>query len=197
MRLEDIFRTDNSDRDKFLSRVFGIFSEGIARIWFASAGSLYQDRGRPTIYGPSDTPDHSTLDFTLESNATGEVFVAEMKCELEFENYRYLRLESPSQLTHHQGAAFRRFLDVARTPERYHVKTGGKPVKVHGAILVWGATTEAGRRAVMQKAGIHDVLSLEDMINDLVSTGNQEYRDIIQKRADWSHFLSRQLLGEG
>jgi hypothetical protein len=47
-----LFRSSSSARDKFLSRLFGIFSEEIVRIWCRAPDAPYEDLGRPTIrYG--------------------------------------------------------------------------------------------------------------------------------------------------
>ena len=136
--LERIFRTDNRARDKVLSRLLGILGEDIVRLWAAKDAAPYRDLGRPTLWLPNGEG-RSTLDFTLQSRADDRVFVAEMKCELEVENYRYLTLTNASQLAHHKGEAFRRFLSLARDPAAFVVKVSAKPIPVDGAILVWGA----------------------------------------------------------
>src|SRR5262249_45358630 len=118
-RLEDVFRTDVHARDEFLSRLFGIFSEEVVRHWCADERSPFENLGRPTIW-PSGAARGHTLDFTFRaregSHAAG-TYVGELKCELEFEGYRYLRLTSPDQLAHHGSAAFLAFLQVAKDPE--------------------------------------------------------------------------------
>ena len=62
----------NSKRDKFISRLFGIFSEEIIRIGFRnSVDNQYRltDIGRPTLYLKNElgekTKEKYTLDFTL------------------------------------------------------------------------------------------------------------------------------------
>ena len=60
------------DRENFLSRMFGIFSENIVCLWSKSAGAPYENLGRPTVRF-DDEATKSTLDFTLrhkESNKT-------------------------------------------------------------------------------------------------------------------------------
>jgi hypothetical protein len=90
-----------------------------------------------------------------------------MKCELEFQNYRYLRLTGAWQLEHHRNAAFLKFLHLARHSEPYKVNVRGHEVHVDGAVLIWGSITPEGRRAVIEKYGFADVLSVEMMANDL------------------------------
>jgi len=97
LQFEEIFRTKNPARDKFLSRLFGLFSEEVVRYWCRCPAAPYEDLGRPTLRVPGEARGH-TLDFTLRHKETVKVYVAEMKCELEFENYRYLRLTGAWQL---------------------------------------------------------------------------------------------------
>jgi hypothetical protein len=95
--LEDIFRTPVPARDKFLSRLLGLFSEEVVHYWCAQEKSPYENLGRPTLWAPGASRGH-TLDFTLRERHRGKTFVAELKCELEYENYKYLRLANTSQL---------------------------------------------------------------------------------------------------
>jgi hypothetical protein len=125
--LESMFRTGDSKRDNFLSRVFGIFSEEVVRYWCASPRSKYEDLGRPTLHTPEGK--WHTLDFTLRDRETSKTYVAELKCELAYDNYRYLRLTDARQLDHHVGAAFQRFLEMTREGHGLTVKVGAKPVR--------------------------------------------------------------------
>lgn len=78
-------------RGKYLSRVFGIFSEEIVRMWARDHRCPYEDLGRPTLRKHGEKSG-STLDFTLRHKATGMSYVAELKCEIEYQNYKYLVL---------------------------------------------------------------------------------------------------------
>ena len=193
---ERLFKSDNAKRDKFLSRLFGVFNEEIVRLWCNDGRSPYENLGRPTLRPkPPGGQRGDTLDFTLRSRQDGRAFVAELKCELEFESYRYLRLVSPSQLGHHTGRAFAMFLDLAEKPDRYHVTVGGESTPIAGAILIWGSVAEEGRASVIDTKALAYVLSLEDITNDLVTWGNQPYIDLIQSRADWCQRLFLGLQG--
>ena len=163
---EEIFRTTNSRRDKFLSRLFGVFSEEVVRYWCREQGAQFDDLGRPTLFEHGAIRGH-TLDFTLRDRASGRIYVAEMKCELEFESYRYLRLMQPEQIEHHRGDAFRKFLAVAGNPRGLQVRVGGRPIEVDGIVLIWGAVTEDGRRSAVDRYGFAEVLSVEAMLEDL------------------------------
>ena len=82
MELEKVFKTSLVERDKFLSRVFGIFSEKIVEIWCKSPKGKYKNLGRPTIKINKDGKG-KTLDFALQHKKTGSVYVTEMKCLLQ------------------------------------------------------------------------------------------------------------------
>lgn len=162
---ETFFRSQDPTRDKFLARLFGLFCEEVVRDWCECTGAPYSNLGRPTVVG-SDGRGH-TLDFTFQHRVTGRVYVAELKCELEFERYRYLRLTEAGQLRHHKGTAFQKLLAVAAAPSAAVVKVNQRPIRVDGAVLVWGATADSGREAVMKDYGFADVLSIEAMLRDL------------------------------
>lgn len=191
---DQVFKTDIPRRDKFLSRLFGLFSEEVVQVWCDHPGSPYLNRGRPTLYEPGDPKERSTLDFLLESG-DGRIYVAELKCELEFDNYRYLRLEHPGQLAHHTGRAFRRFLQFAKNPRSLNVRIAGKDHTADGAILVWGAITDEGREAVMKATGLADVLSVEHMIADLNQWKPEGWTALVDERRRWSSALFDYLNG--
>jgi len=188
MTFQEIFRSDCSKRDKFLSRVFGIFSEEIIRCWCDSGRAPYCNLGRPTIKLP-DEKRGCTLDFTFKSR-DGRVFVGEMKCELEYEQYSHLTLECPKQVEYHKGGkAFGRFLEIAKDPSRFEVTADGTPVAISGSILVWGRCTQAGRTAIMSQYGLHDVLSLEAIISDLLTWQNERFNTLLNQHEIWTGWL--------
>lgn len=178
-------RADSPDpRAKFLSRVFGIFSEDLVSLWAADRRAPYENLGRPTIKPLKGERGH-TLDFTFRERATGRIFVAEMKCEIEYQNFRYFVLERPEQLTHHNKPAFDAFLKAAMCPSEQPVYVAGRRVNVDGAILVWGAATAEGRRAVIESAGFRDVLTIAEVCRDLSLWSHAGYRELIAKRQEW------------
>lgn len=185
---DQIFHSEEPARDKFLSRLFGIFSEEVVRCWCSCLQAPYEDLERPTVYAFGEERGH-TLDFTLCHRQTGKIFVAEMKCELEFQNYRYLRLTGAWQLEHHRNTAFLKFLHLAKHPGSYKIKVRGHEVGVEGAVLIWGAITPEGRQAVMEKYGVTDVLSVERIINDLCIWKPAGWTDMVSKLRQWSNQL--------
>lgn len=183
--LDSIFRTNTRARDKFLARVFGIFNEEIVRCWCNDSRSAYENMGRPTITN-ANTGRGYTLDFTFRSRDSGRFYVGEMKCELEYENYRFLTLDSPSQLRHHMGDAFKLFLDAATSPSTCRVNVQGKPRPVDGAILVWGRCTPQGQASVIEEYGFHTVLTLENIVRDLLQWQSKEFETLIATKESWS-----------
>jgi len=185
---ERFFRSSELARDRYLSRIFGIFSEEIVRIWCSCNDAPYEDLGRPTLYAPGDIRGH-TIDFTLKNKRSGELFVAEMKSELEYEKYRYLRLECASQIVHHKSVAFGKFLSGAKNPTALLVRCNGKPIDVRGSILIWGALTPEGKASAISEYGFADVLSAESMIEDIQIWKPVAWHQFTNRRRQWSNEL--------
>ena len=188
--IERVFKTNIPRRDKFLSRLFGLFSEEVVRTWCAYEASPYSDLGRPTLRDPSSGT-WSTLDFTFQRGEgnSRKVFAGELKCELEYNSYKYLRLADPGQLAHHTGQAFQLLRRFAADPQCLNLTIAGKAHRADGAILVWGAITDQGRDAVMEATGLTDVLSVEAMIADLNKWKPEGWARLINDRRQWSNAL--------
>ena len=176
------------DRAKFLSRVFGIFSENIVRLWSASAGAPYEDLGRPTVRFDGEAT-RSTLDFTLRHKKSNKIYVAEMKCEIEYQNFQYFVLTSNEQLDHHKKPAFQAFLRAAREPSAARVTVRRRSVRrsvpVDGAILIWGAATPCGCADVRERSKLADVLTVESMVDDLTRSNDEDYVAMLKDRCEW------------
>lgn len=194
--LDSLFKTDLSTRDKFLSRVFGIFAEEIVRIWCSEPWSPYEDLGRPTILDENETRG-DTLDFTLRSKEDGRTFIGEQKCELEFESYRYLTLANVSQLTHHTGRAFQRFLAIAKDPAAFRVTVKGREITPSGAVLVWGCVSADAQEPVIAATGLHAVISLEMVIEELLARDTDAYKRLMNDRERWASEMFGVLAGRG
>lgn len=183
-------------RGKFLSRLFGIFSEELVCLWAADDRSPYRDIGRPTVFDAS-VGGRSTLDFTFEDRTTGQRFVVELKCEIEFQGYRFLTLSDPGQLAHHKKPAFDQFRSLARDPQSFPVHVKGQPINVDGAILIWGDVTDAGKAATVAACGFHDVIGLNSILDDLWLWQPKPFVAFIQSLGDWANHLFIFLSGKG
>lgn len=182
--LETLFRSGDSARDAFRSRLFGLFSEDIVRFWSRNERAPYRDLGRPTLWKDGQ---FATLDFTLESRADGLRYAAELKAEMAFEGYRYLRLIDAGQLAHHSTKrAFAWLLDLAAQRSTFEVHLAARPVEISGAILVWGASSPQGRAHVISEHGFADVLSLESMLGDLHEWADAGWQQRISELRTWS-----------
>lgn len=191
MNFNHIFDTNNSNRqlneprDKFMSRVFGIFNEEIVRIWCKSEVSHYEDIGRPTIYDRYRTGRGSTLDFTLKDKESNKIYISEMKCEIQYENFKYLQLDSIKHLNHHNKPAYEKFLGVAATPQKYIVKVKGEETKVDGAILIWGKTEAKSIKQICESTNLTNILSLENIINNLIKIKDKCYFELLNQKQEW------------
>lgn len=184
-----LFRRPEAGRGAYLSRLFAFFSEELVRHWAGCVQAPYRDIGRPVVWDELGKRYH-VLDFTLERRSDGRTFVAELKCEIEFEGYRYLALTGPEEVKHHEpGAAFQKFLRLARELASLRVTVGGRPVAVDGSVLVWGVTTAEGIQAVKSHYGLADVLSIETMLQDLHMWQPEAWSEWLQKRRRWSDEL--------
>lgn len=183
---------DNA-RAKFLSRVFGIFSEQIVSLWADNARSPYENLGRPTLKIDETDRGH-TLDFTFRERASGRVYVSEMKCEIEYQNFKFFVLEHVSHLDHHKKPAFEAFLRAAHPTDSQTIYVGRRKMDSDGAILIWGAASPEGRRGVIEAKGFHDVLSVEDICADLAAWECLRYAELIQQRREWCNRLFDGLL---
>lgn len=180
--------TAHASRAKYLSRVFGIFSEEIVRIWASAPRAPFENLGRPTVTSISNGRGY-TLDFTLRHKESGRSFIAEMKCEIEYQKFKYLVLTNAKQLEHHKKPAFSIFLEAANNPSAHGVKINGREIVSHGSILIWGAATTQGRAEVMKAKGFFDILTVEEMIEDLIGWQCPAYLQLIEERRNWTNEL--------
>jgi hypothetical protein len=184
---EQAFRSGDPDRDNFVARVFGIFNEMPVRLWGSDSRARFTDRGRPVIQKVGVTAKY-TLDFTLEDHQ-GRRFVAEQKCWTAWNGGSLLALEKAEQVrqtTRIDGSsaeAMKAFLDFAQNPSSYSVTTSvGGAFNPAGAILVWPIVTDPGRSACVTEFGFAEVLSIEDVVKELLSWPSQAWLDYTQRR---------------
>jgi len=194
-RFLSIFQNQDAPmaRGKYLSRIFGIFSEEIVRIWAKHPRCLYENLGRPTLRKPGEKSG-STLDFTLRHKITGKCYVTELKCEIEYQNYKYLVLSDVKQLSHHNKSAFFALLDAAAGKPEQQAFINRKSIAIDGAILIWGAATAEGRRAVIDKYGFFDVITMAEIIQDLRSWECESYNELLEERRSWANEMFEALL---
>ena len=199
MNFEDLFISEQkpykgkSQRDKFLSRIFGIFNEEIVRIWCANTQSPFNDLGRPTVYDIDGK--HYTLDFLLR-DCSGNIFVTEMKCEIEYQKYKGLILSKEEQLHRHlRKRAFQLLLEIASRPEAFQIKCQGEEINVSGSALIWGKVSEEGATEVKHMHSLTHVLSTESIITDLIDWKDYNYLSLLNQYESWCDQLFTNLKG--
>ena len=193
------FNQEKYERNKFLARIFGIFNEEIVRIWCKSPTTPYIDLGRPTIYA-KNAKKGNTLDFTLMKKGTGEIFIAEMKSWLAYNKYKFLELDSDFDFETYAGksTSFKNFLKLTKNPKKFKVKikkNKKREVKTaEGGILIWPVVKETSKKSLCEKYGFHDILSLEDIISDLIKEKNVEYINFLKEKKSWIDYLFSNLI---
>ncbi len=178
----DFFKSGNQKRDKFLSRLLGIFNEEIVSFWCRCPQAPYEDLGRPSVK-TTDDKKAIVYDFTFQDRRTGAKYVVESKCMLEYRDYFFLTLSDSSQIAKVGGKGFKRFREIARRPNRYPIKVGGKIEGISGAILIWGRVTKEGVTSAKKEYGFHDVLSFDRILGKLLEWGSRGYSRFLQARA--------------
>jgi len=134
--------------------------------------------------------------------------VAEMKCEIAYQDFRYMTLNGIDQVQRHIDEqsksgkkSFARFVEVATQPSQFKcmvTSRSGKrnEVPLDGAILVWGDVSDDGRKKVADEFGFADILSVQDIINKLIKARDAEYLAFLSKRSNWCRQLFDALEGE-
>lgn len=92
--------------------------------------------------------------------------------------------------------AFQRFLNVSKHPKSLKVKTKGMKVEADGGILIWGKVDKYKKQEICDLYGFFDILSLEDIISDLIRTKNKEYKEFLSTLHQWNVHLIRGLGGD-
>ena len=194
MDFVSLFKQDEADRKrgKYLSRLFGIFSEDIVRIWAADVNCHYKDLGRPSIRFEGKT---YTLDFTFQHKQSRKVYIVEQKCEIEFQNYKHFILDKKEQLFHHIKAkkAFVAFLEAAKKNIIFS-SISQQEIKIDGTILIWGAATPKGINDIKLEYKIDDIFTLEKIIDDLILWRNEDFYKFVRDRIVWSNEMLSGLL---
>jgi len=203
-------KNNTCKREKFLSRLFGIFSEEIVNIWCQNEQAPFKNLGRPSLY---DTKNgkylHATLDFTFEDREDKKIYIVEMKCEIQYKNFKYFKLLSSSDIAddnannflrhHRKKKAFERFEELAKDPHCYTVKYLDSQAnevreKISGIILIWGSVDQEHIEG--KKVGkFHQILSVERMISDLQEWDDGNYKELIEMYQCWSNGMFNQLIG--
>ena len=199
---EQLLRSDDPKRGPFIARLFGIFSEEITRVWCSENARYSCLPGKPTVHYQSNHDGKNkktwrTLDFALRNNKDRKVYIAEQKCELVFEEGKRLCLRDESFVERYRGIeAFGCLLDIAKEPNVYEVTVGGRAVTPSGAILIVASATREGMEQARRLYGFADILTIENMLEDMHACSTDGLNKLIDKRKEWCCELFSMLKGE-
>jgi hypothetical protein len=173
---------NSGEESKFLSRFFALFSEEITKIWANENRKKwkYKNLGRPTIYKTQNNQEkRSTLDFTFK-NKKGDIFVVEQKCWIQYQDFKFLNATAEDIMKELYGYIFIEYLDNVKN-KAYKVKVNQEIKNISGVILIWAKIDEDNRKKLMNEFKFADVISMENIIQELVNEDNQEYKELIRK----------------
>jgi len=111
--------------------------------------------------------------------------VTELKCEIEYQNFRYLTLTDIAQLNHHKKQAFQTLRALAKRQSGMSVQVRKREIRCDGAMLIWGAASETGKSVVKEAFGFREVLTVAEMAHDLREWDVPEFRLLLQEREIW------------
>ena len=75
-----------------------------------------------------------------------------------------------------------------RNPAEYQVFVSSKAIQADGGVLIWGAATPEGRSAAVAR-GITEVLTAEEMLEDLHVWQPTPWQHFIAQRRQWANEL--------
>jgi hypothetical protein len=181
----DFFRTPNRSRDRYIARLFALFSDEAVRYWCEAKLGPYEYLGRPVLKAVElERP--VSLDFALKERATGKVYAALQRALVEFDDYRYLTLRDGGQLIHLPDKNFQHFLKFAEHPGSYRVELKGRYIDASGAVLVWASATPEGRASAKSLYGFADILSLEELLAQLRTKMPQQWKNRLGELKSWN-----------
>ncbi|MBK9222222.1 MAG: hypothetical protein IPO16_08865 [Saprospiraceae bacterium] len=185
----------------FLSRIFGVFSEEIVKIWCDNKNNNdFEYIGKPHIKEGNKRP--IVLDHLLKSKNT--YFIVEQKNFHGYKNGKLSSMEDTDEFfknfeswsigksKNQKSKAWDIFINFTKKPKE--VKYDGKIIPQAKTLLIWSKGTDVGRYKFVQKYGISKVLFLEQMKNDLIKWKDPAYIKLIKDKKKWIAQLFNDLL---
>lgn len=190
MTFDGLFQLHDPERSRFLDGLFSLFAREVVHCWATDDHAAYADLGKPTLKqmgGARGSP----LDFAFQEKRRKHTFGVVLYCDPTGDG----ALKDANQITA-LGATrtFAAFLDAAAQPSAYSLTVGGADYPLVGSILIWSSLESKKTRAVIRKTyAFHDILSVEDMIRDLIEWKNRDYQMLLDRRAAWCYDFFRGL----
>lgn len=185
MNFDSLFRSPDPERNAFMVSVFNLFSSAIVQCWVQDARSPFDDLGKGSLR-KSGASRGISLDVTV--GRRNRVYGGLLRCDLSVDP----PLTDAAQVVQ-DTKSFKLFLDAAANPSKYTVVIDGKKHDLAGLLLVWSCVDEKAVRAARREHGLADVLSLEQIIADLIGWGNRDFQLLLDRRVAWSHDLFKGL----
>jgi hypothetical protein len=192
MNFESIYKKLQKEDKPFIAKMFGIIGEEIVSIWLRNSKCQYMDTGRPTVYSGKTK---ATLDFTFLDKSSNRCYMVEQKNLLSYHNEKLRKITNTkdfwgsfdkwSNAKQKSTDAWDIFL---KFPKNTILKQKrNEQTKIWGRILIWGSCDEAGRKKMMKKFHFYDILSLENIVKDLMVWKDVEY---VKWRSNKNHLVN-------
>lgn len=201
------YSKENKEEVNFLSRIFGVFSEEIVKIWCANdlINEGYKYIGKPHIK-IKDKKRPLELDHLLYSEIKNEYYLVEQKSFHGYKNGKLASMEdtdiflksfktwSRGKSKNQKSKAWDIFINFVEHP--MEVNCNGNSYHDIKTLLIWSKGTPEGKRKFIDNSGIgvSEVLFLIDLKNALIQCEDQQYKALIDKKKKWIDELFIDLL---
>ena len=185
--MEKLFHSANPERDAFMANVFNLFSHDIVRCWVRDDQSPYDDLGKATLR-KSGASRGQGLDFGFGRRK--QAYAVLLKCDPAADK----TLSEPAQIKQaNTTKTFAMYLDAASHPDKYQIVTSSETYPASGSVLIWSGVDPKAGRTIKKAFNFHDLLSLEQIIADLIVWHNRDFHMLLDHRVAWSHDLFKGL----
>jgi hypothetical protein len=190
MTFDSLFQHHDPERSRFLDGLFSLFARVVVRCWATDEHAPYADLGRPTLRQVGGSRG-SPLDFAFQEKRRKHAYGVLLYCDPVGDG----PLRDANQITALSATrTFAAFLDAAAQPSAYSLTVGGMDYPLIGSILIWSSLESKKTRAMIRKTyAFHDILSVEDMIRDLIEWKNRDYQMLLDRRTAWCYDFFRGL----
>ncbi len=190
MTFDGLFPPADPERSRFLDGLFSLFAREVVHCWATDDHAPFVDLGKPILRQPGGARG-SPLDFAFQERRRKHAYGVVLYCDPTGDG----PLKDASQITALSATrTFAAFLDAAAQPSAYSLSVGGADHPLVGSILIWSSLESKKTRATIRKTyAFHDILSVEDIIRDLIEWRNRDYQMLLDRRAAWCYDFFRGL----
>lgn len=198
---------DLSDMEKanYLSRVLGIFYEGLVDNWWETRG--FESIGKPSVYDKNDRYLHKTFDYTVVKDK--KIYIVEAKCYIAYENFENFEVTTDlldSYAHSRKSDSFKFFLELGSTKEpfqkyRFYCDQFDKrPFIPSGKILLWTTINKSEMNKIKDRYHISFLFSVRKILREMNleansgSAAGKRHREYVNARKCWATELFDSLL---